>query len=117
MTLDIGSLRQRVTLEAPTTTSDGAGGYVETWVPIAPSPWWAAMQRASQAAIEKRFAGTVIAHASYIFNGRFHPGITMQTRLTWTDRAGEIHVANVLDLDDVEGAGVETIVLCSEITT
>ncbi len=31
------------------------------------------------------------------------------------DRSGVSHVANVLDVDDTEGAGVETVALVSEI--
>lgn len=116
MTLNIGGMTQLVTLANPgAAIPDGDGGFTQTWSPLSPSEWWAAMEKASQRAIERNFAGTVLAQATHLFKGRYHPEISTQTRLTWTDRSGREHTANVLDLDDVGGAGAETVVLASEV--
>jgi hypothetical protein len=116
VTIDIGSLRQVVTLSGPgAPVADGDGGYTQTFAPLDPPTWRAAIEAASVRASEAHFAATITAHASYILTGRYHPGITTQTRLVWTDRSGEVHTANALDVDDTEGAGVETVVLVSEV--
>jgi hypothetical protein len=86
-------------------------------VPLTPPTWRASIQKASVRSAEARFAATVIAHATHILSGRYHPGISTRTVLTWTDRFKRVHTANVLDLDDDEGAGVMLTVLASEIVT
>ena len=116
ITLDIGRLRQLVTLANPgAAVPDGDGGFTQTYAPLNPATWRASIEIASVRASERAFSGTVIAQASYILTGRYHPGITSQTRMTWVDRAGETHTANVLDVDDPEGAGVQTVALVSEV--
>lgn len=116
VTIEIGALRQVGTLSNPgTPVPDGDGGFTQTYTPLDPPTWRFAMQVASVRAAERHFAATVTAHASYIFSGRYHPGITTKTRIVWTDRSGEVHTGNVLDVDDTEGAGVETVVLVTEI--
>jgi head-tail adaptor len=118
VTIAIGSLRQVGTLSAPSASvPDGDGGFTQTWTPLDPAEWRFAIQVASVRAAERLFAGTVTAHASYIFTGRFHPGITTKTRIVWVDRSGESHTGEVLDVDDPEGAGVQTVVLVSEIVS
>lgn len=116
VTIAIGELRQVVTLSNPTTVSpDGDGGYVQAYTPLDPATWRCAIEKASTQAAERFFAGSVIAQSSYILTGRFHAGITTQTRMVWVDRAGVTHTANVLDVVDTEGAGVELKALVSEI--
>jgi head-tail adaptor len=119
VTINIGALRQVVTLSNPATaTADNDGGFTQTpYVALDPAEWRCAIQPASVRTAERSFAGTVIAQATHILNGRFHSGITTQTRMVWVDRAGETHTANVLDVDDTEGAGVETIALVCEVAT
>ena len=116
VTIDIGAMRQVVTLSAPgVPMPDGDGGYSQSYTALNPSEWRCAIEAASVRASERIFGATVTAHASYILTGRYHSGISTQTRLVWTDRSGLSHVANVLDVVDTEGAGVETIVLVSEV--
>lgn len=118
VTVAIGTLRQVVTLSNPgTPVPDGDGGFTQTYSPLDPAEWRCAIEKASARASERHFAATVTAHASYILRGRFHSGITTQTRMVWVDRAGETHTANVLDVDDTEGAGVETVALVSEVVS
>jgi hypothetical protein len=35
--------------------------------------------------------------------------------MVWTDRAGVVHTGNVLDVIDVEGAGVQTMARVTEV--
>lgn len=113
----IGTYRQTATLsEASTPVADGDGGYSQTYVALSPATWRCGIERASAANAERHFASTVIAQATHILRGRFHSGITTSTRVQWTDRAGDVHIANVIDSVDPEGAGVETIVAAAEIT-
>ncbi len=116
MGLNAGDLRHVCTLENPgAPVPDGEGGFIYVWTALVPSPWWAAISNASARNTERHFASTVIAHATHIADGRYHPGITTQTRVTWTDYGGRVHQAQVLDVEDVDGSGVESIVLLSEI--
>jgi len=116
VTILIGELRQVVTLSNPgTPVADGDGGFTLTYTALDPEEWRCAIEKASVRAAERHFAATITAHASYIMRGRFHPGITTETRMVWTDRSGAEHTGNVLDVDDTEGAGVETVALVSEV--
>jgi hypothetical protein len=115
VTIVIGDLRNVGTLANPRdVTVEGDTTQVYD-VAVDPPEWRFAIQVASAQAIERRFAGTITAQATNILNGRFHPGIITKTRIIWTDRWGTVHTANVLDVDDTEGAGVETVALVSEI--
>lgn len=115
VTVNAGDLRQVGTLTNPgTPVPDGDGDFTTGRIPLDPPTWRFAMQRASVQASERIFGNTTVAHARYIFGGRFHPQIGLQTQIVWIDRAGTSHTANVLDVVDTEGAGVETLVLVSE---
>lgn len=113
---DVGTYRQTATLsEASTPVPDGDGGYTQSYVALDPATWRCAIEKASVASAERTFGSTVIAQATHILRGRFHSGITTNTRIQWTDRAGDVHIANVIDVDDPEGAGVETVVAAAEV--
>lgn len=114
--VDIGRLRQVVTLSNPgAPVPDGDGGFTSTYTPLDPAEWRCGIEKASAKLSERHFAATVTAHATYVMTGRFHAGITTKTRMVWVDRAGETHTGNVLDVEDTEGAGVETVALVSEV--
>ena len=116
--LDVGRLRQVGTLSAPgDPAADGDGGYTQTYAALSPSTWRFAIEPATSRTAERHFAATVIAHATAVLRGRYHSGITTKTRIVWTDRSGATHTADVLAVDDTEGAGVESVVLVSEVTT
>lgn len=116
VTVTIGDLRQTAKLFGPgAVVPDGDGGYTQEPVPLTPPEWRCSIAKASARASERRFAATVTSQATHIFSGRYHPGVTVQTTLTWIDRAGVEHSGTVLDFDDTEGAGVELVVLVSEV--
>lgn len=114
---NVSMYRQTATLSEPSTpTADGDGAYEQTYVALDPATWRCAIERATVTSAERHFAESVIAQATHVIRGRYHSGITTSTRVQWTDRAGTVHVANVIDEVDVEGAGVETIVAAVEVT-
>jgi hypothetical protein len=117
VTLALGKLRNLASLYEPgPPVNDGLGGYTTgADVALDPPEWWCRIEKAALHAAERRFAATVTAKATHIFSGRFHEGITSRTIVVWRDRAGVAHRGNVLDYDDTEGAGVETLALVSEV--
>lgn len=118
VTLVLGKLRQIVSLFGPdVATPDGDGGFTTTAAPLTPPTWYCSVENASTRSSERLFAATVSSLATHIMSGRYHPGITRQTSLTWTDRSGSEHAGNVLDVVDTEGAGVESVVLVAEIVS
>jgi hypothetical protein len=118
VTLQIGALRQSVTLTGPgSPVPDGNGGFTLVYAPLDPSEWRCAIEKATVQNAEQHFASTVLSRATYIVSGRYHPGIDTKSRMTWVDRSGATHVANVLDVNDTEGAGVETVALITEVVS
>lgn len=114
VTLAIGNYRQVGALTAPGTSSpDGNGGYVPSggYAALSPPEWRFAIEKASARSAERYFSATVIDRATHILTGRYHAGISTETRIVWVDRSGVTHTANVLDVNDTEGAGVTSVVL------
>ena len=107
----VGQYRHLVTLENPgNPVPDGDGGYTEAWTPLDPASWDCAIQAATARALENLAAGTVIAQASHIVTGRYHPGITIETRLTFNGRR-----MNVIYVANRDERGIDTVLLCSEV--
>lgn len=116
VTLSLGKHRNLATVYEPgAAVPDGLGGFTQADVALDPPEWWCQIDKAALRAAERRFSATVTAKATHLFSGRFHEGITTRTIVVWTDRAGLVHRGNVLDYDDTEGAGVETVALVSEV--
>jgi SPP1 family predicted phage head-tail adaptor len=90
---------------------DGDGGYTQGWADLDPATMFVAITAATQAAIERRTpAGASIATATHLITGPFHPGVTTKTRILFDGR--EFHVNAVTDVDE---AGVEMILTCTEL--
>ena len=97
----IGQYRHRVTLEAPgDPVPDGEGGWTEGWAPLTPATWDCSIQAASQRDLESIGAGTVLAQATHLLKGRFHQGITTETRIHWDeyDETGALIAAHVMNV-------------------
>jgi head-tail adaptor len=78
----IGEYRHRVTLENPgDPVPDGDGGYTETSIPLDPPDWDCSIQAASTRDLESIGAGTVLSQATHLLKGRYHPGITTESRV------------------------------------
>ena len=113
---DVGTYRQTATLsESSAPVANGDGDFSVSYVALNPAEWRCAIERASVSSAERNFASTIIAQATHVLRGRFHPAITTRTRIQWSDRNGDVHIVNVIDVDDPEGAGVETVVAAAEI--
>jgi Concanavalin A-like lectin/glucanases superfamily/Phage head-tail joining protein len=78
----IGEYRHRVTLGNPgNPVPDGDGGYTETFAPLDPPEWDCSIQAASTRDLESIGAGTVLSQATHLLKGRYHPGITTESRV------------------------------------
>ncbi len=115
VTIILGDLRQAATVSNPgAQVPDGGGGYVLEYAQAGPG-WRCQIEKATVRAAERHFAAAVIAKATHVLSGRYNPNIISKSRIAWTDRNGEAHSAEVLDVDDTEGQGVETVALVTEI--
>jgi len=101
--MNIGRLRERVSLFHVTTGPDGDGGHEDTETALSPSTMKAEIQSGAPSDLERIRAGSVIATDALIVRMRFHAGVTMQTRLRWTDQARRARAANVTGIHQVDG--------------
>ncbi len=81
--IEIGSLRERVTLQSPLRTPDGAGGAEVSWT--AGATLWAKVETrgGGEAFASERLA----AHARFRVTIRHRAGVTAEMRLLWGGRA------------------------------
>jgi head-tail adaptor len=99
----IGSYRHVVTLDEPgPPISDPDGGFVPSWLPLDPPDWRCAIQPPSTRlrSFESIGGGSVIAQATHVITGRYHPGITSQTRITFKGRTFNVLYASNVDERD-----------------
>jgi head-tail adaptor len=108
----IGEYRHRVTLENPgDPVPDGDGGYTETSIPLDPPDWDCSIQAASTRDLESIGAGTVLSQATHLLKGRYHPGITTESRvLIAPDR-----ILNVVFVANRDNRDLETNLVCVEV--
>jgi head-tail adaptor len=110
-TTAIGSFRHRVSLAAPgPPIPDGDGGYTEGWAPLDPATWDCSIAPATARDLETIGGGTVLAQATHTVRGRFHPGITTETRLTFDGRT-----LNVVALANRDERRIELDLICAEV--
>lgn len=114
MALDPGRLTHLMTLESPTPTPDGDGGYTQTWARLDPPEAWASIEPATTRALERLVAGTVVVQPSHIVRLPYHPDLDEECRMTFVDRSLTTRTLNVVDVLDPDEEGVELIVLCVE---
>lgn len=89
----IGEMRERVTLQSPQRTPDGAGGADITWTSGA-SVWAKVEERHGQ----ERLAGErLAAEATFALTIRYRSGITTEMRVLWKGR--ELNIASLRDPD------------------
>ena len=106
-----GRRRHLVTLEDPgPPVADGDGGWAESWLPLDPSPVWAAITPATARDLERISAGTIIATASHVVILRYHPGVTTQTRITHEGR-----IFQVTGIANPEERDRELVLVCVEV--
>ena len=106
-----GERRHRVTLEGPgLSVPDADGGWTDGWVPLNPPVWYCSIQSVSARDLESIGAGSVLSQATHMTKGRYHPGITTQTRLTFKGR-----VLNVVYVANRDERNIETHLVCAEV--
>lgn len=96
--LKAGDLNHSVVLENPSTTPDGDGGFTQTWTALSPSPVWASVLPATSGRMERLVGSTVEAGATHLVEMRYHPGVTIKTRVTLGSR--HLQVINVQNVDE-----------------
>lgn len=90
----IGALRQRVTLEAPTDTPDGAGGFSRSYAPVA--QLWARIE--STEARNQFIAERQEQASSHVVTIRWRSDIVSQMRFIF--RARKLLIQGVIDPDE-----------------
>jgi head-tail adaptor len=107
----VGTYRHRVSLENPTgNVPDGDGGFTNGYAPLDPPVVDASIQAASARDLERVTAGTVLATATHLVRMRFHPGVTVLTRLTFKGRVFEVQ-----SVQNVDERDIALILICAEI--
>lgn len=107
----VGRYRHRVTLAVPgDPVPDGEGGWTDTEIPLDPAVWDCSIAPATARTLETIGAGAILATATHVIKGRYHPGITTQTRVTFRDR-----VLSVLFVANRDERDMETDLVCAEV--
>jgi len=115
MTLILGRMAHTVYLEKRVQVADGEGGLTTAPTALDPPKMKAWIETASQRGMERLASGAIISEASHVIRARYHRDVDRQTQLTWTDRAGKVHIANVLDVNDLDGRANEMIIIAAEV--
>ena len=74
-----------MTLANPVSVADADGGFVDTYTPLDPPDAFAAIVPVTARDQERAFAGTVLATATHEITVPYHPGVTIETRVTYID--------------------------------
>jgi len=114
----ISARPHRVLLDEPgATIPDGDGGWTQGWDPLDPPALWAAVEQATKYTLERLASGAVLSTATHIVTLPFHPGVTTQTRVRWTDPRLRDHVANVVGVIDHDGRCAELVLGVVEVVS
>lgn len=111
----VGNRRYLVTLQNSVSTADGDGSYADVWTTLTPATRRAEIKPATARDLERLTAGTVLATESLLVTMPFHPQVTTQTRLLWTDLAGRGHVAHVTGVNNPDQLCRELILTAVEV--
>jgi SPP1 family predicted phage head-tail adaptor len=106
--IPIGRLNRMVSLDTPTQTADGQGGFTTTWAALSPARVGAAVMPAST--IERTLASTLQSTTSHIVEIRYHSAVTTKTRITLGSRY--LYVRGVENIDE---ANVVLRLRCEEV--
>jgi hypothetical protein len=116
--VSIGARSIRVTLDVPgVPVPDGDGGWTSGWELLDPPTLFADIQPASARDLERVTSGVVRASANLLITMPFHPRVTLQTRVSWTDAAKRPHTAGIVGIIDRDSRCVETTLAAVEVVT
>jgi head-tail adaptor len=113
--VEIGKRIHVVSLANTTTTADSDGGFTETLTPLTPATLYADIRPATARDLERMAAGTVISTEALLVTLPFHASVTTKTRLTWTDRAGRAHTANVTGVNNPQQRCIDLVLVAVEV--
>lgn len=100
----------------PVYAPDGDGSYLpDDLVDLNPAYLFASIEPVATGDVDRLVVGTVLTTLSRIVKLPFHPDVTLDTVLTWTDDAGRPHQADILDVTNPDGRCVELQLVVSEI--
>jgi len=113
--LRINEATQRVLLEgAGPPVPDGDGGFTDSFGPLDPPHVFAKIEPASAQSLERLTSGTVTTTATHTVTMPFHPAVTTQTRVSWTDVAGRPHTANIVSVVNLDEACHTSVLIVAE---
>jgi Phage head-tail joining protein len=93
---------------------DGDGGFTPS--PQDRGEWNVEIRAATTADLERFASGTIIAQASHVLIGRFHPDVTAESVIVRHDYGtGVDHTYRVAGVRNVQELGVETIAIVEEV--
>lgn len=108
-TTPISARHKRVTFQNPgPPVPNGDGGYTQSWTDLPPAAD-ARIAPATQSALERLTAGTVITNATHVVTVPYRAGISTQTRILVDGR-----VLNITSVQDPEERHVELLLVCQE---
>jgi head-tail adaptor len=104
-----------VTLENPGAGEpDGEGGWTEGWAPLDPAEMYVHLAPATQTDLERVTSGTVISSATHVISLPYHPGVTIETRLRYTEPGRPERVFAVTALRNPDEADRELVLVAEE---
>jgi head-tail adaptor len=112
--VEIGQRIHLVSLFTTTTTANADGGFDDVLTPLSPATLFADIRPATARDLERMAAGTVISTETLLVMLPFHASVTTKTRLTWTDRAGRSHAANVTGVNNPQQRCVDLVLVAVE---
>jgi head-tail adaptor len=89
---------------------DGDGGFTQSWFNLVPPSLYVSIEPATAKDLERLAAGTVLATASHIVTGPYHPQVTTATRIVFGTR-----VFAITGVANPEERCIETICVCVEL--
>lgn len=96
--VDPGRFDKSVSLEDPSRTKDGRGGYTDSWAAISPSPVFASIEPATAGAMERLAGAGPQSSATHIVQLHYHSGISTKTRVVYGSRY--LYVRGVQNVDE-----------------
>lgn len=112
-TTSVGERPHRMTWQNPgPAVPNGSGGYSQTWIDLLPPTTSVRIAPATAADLERLAAGTVLATATHIVDGPYHPQIKTSSRGLFNGR-----IFNVVGVANPEERNVETICVCVEVVS